>query len=234
MRHFWLSAAVILGAASGASAQTSPRFVVGPVARVDKVSAEAGVTSVMPVFGLAASVRLSRTWGIEGEITQARGREFTHSYDGVSETFAPLNSTLAEKERLGVLARWRYGYRPGMGGSVAVTARAGLASRADIQFRLGLAARNYERSFDYTVLRIPEGIDPARLATFSFGDGTSSSPHQRLNTQRGGLLMGVAVPIKITRRLTVAPDVRYVYGGPARIGEKHRELSLGVRAGWGF
>ena len=46
--------------------------------------------------------------------------------------------------------------------------------------------------------------------------------------------MGVAVPIKITRRVTVAPDVRYVHGGPARIGEKHRELSAGVRAGWGF
>jgi hypothetical protein len=78
------------------------------------------------------------------------------------------------------------------------------------------------------------GIDPARLATFSVGDGTSSSPNQRLNTQRGGLLMGVAVPIKITARLTVAPDVRFAYGGPARIGEKHRERSLGVRAGWGF
>ena len=46
--------------------------------------------------------------------------------------------------------------------------------------------------------------------------------------------MGIEAPIRIVQGLTLAPELRYVYGGPAQIGNKHRELSVGVRAAWGF
>ena len=188
---------------------------------------ESGLKTVMPVIGLVGSARFSKTWGMEGEITQASGG-FSRSYEGWFVSYAPPNSTRAEIERLAPTARRTLGYVPGLGGSVAVTARGGSTGRADVVFRLGLAFRNYTETSDYTILTIPEGIDPARIAASSvFTD-------QRVDRSRGGLLFGLEVPIRLVRQLTVSPDVRYVYGGPARIGEKHRELSLGVRAGWGF
>src|SRR6476659_356486 len=136
-------------------------------------------------------MRLSKSFGVEGGRTQARGQELVHSYEGVSETFAPLDSTLQEKERLGVHARWRFGYRPGLGGAVAMTAGGGVSRRADLVFRLGVSLRNYLQSYEYTVLTIPEGIDPSRLAGVSFGNGRSSGNPWLTNMTRGGLLMGL-------------------------------------------
>lgn len=233
MRSVWLTAAVVLLGATTASAQTGSRFFVGPLVRVDRVRVEGHTSSVVPVFGAVASMRLSRILGIEAEITHARGQEFVHSYDGVSETFAPPNSTLEEKERLGVHARWRFGFRPGVGGAVAMTAGGAVSRRADLLFRFGLSLRNYLQSYEYTVLSIPEGIDPSRLATVSFGNGSNSGNPWVTNMIRGGLLIGVDVPIRITGRLSLAPDVRYVNGG-ASLDYTHKEASLGLRGGWRF
>jgi len=233
MRSLWLSAALVLFAATTALAQTASRFVVGPVVRVDKVRVQGGVSSVMPVFGAIASMRLSKIFGVEGEITQAGGRELVHSYEGVSETFAPLDSTLQEKERLGVHARWRFGYRPGLGGAVAMTAGGSVSHRADLVFRLGLSFRNYLQSYEYTVLSIPEGIDPSRLAGVSFGNGRSSGNPWLTNMTRGGLLMGLDVPIRIAGRFSLVLDVRYVNGGTS-LNYTHKEVSVGIRGGWGF
>jgi hypothetical protein len=46
--------------------------------------------------------------------------------------------------------------------------------------------------------------------------------------------MGMAVPVKITKDLTVTSDVRYVYSGPDDRDDSHREESLGVRVEWRF
>ncbi len=234
MRTFWLAIVLTAAIVSGATAQTSPRFTVGPVVRGDRVAVERDLNSLMPVFGVSATARLTNTWGLEGEITRAAGSEFVHSYEAVSQHFAPANATAAEMERLGVKARWRYGYRPATGGSIAVTARAGLAGRADLVLRLGFAMRRYTEARHFTVLSIPPGIDPSRVTTVSFGDGTAASNDGYFKVQRGGLLVGVGVPVTLTRRLAVSADVQYVYGGPASFTYKHNEVSLGLRARWGL
>jgi hypothetical protein len=234
MREHVLGVVLIVTAVPAlATPQTTTKFDVGPVVRAEQIGVE-GVTQVMAVFGVAASARLSRIWGLEGEIAQSDGREFSHSREGISESFAPAGATWAEVERLGVLARWRYGYRPGLGGTVAVTARGTLNRHTDLLFRLGLATRSYTQSYEYSVLSIPDGIDPRRLAGHSFGNGERSGNPYVEKTQRGGLLMGAEVPIRIGTRLSVAPEVRYVYGGSARFDDKHQEVGLGVRAGWAF
>jgi hypothetical protein len=224
MRTLWVTTALVLGSVPAASGQ-SPRFDIGPVVRVDKVMVESGLDGVMPVIGVVASARLSKTWGVEAEITRASG-DFSRSYEGWFVSFAPPNSTRAEVERLAPTARRTMAYVPRVGGSVAVTARGGYTGRADIVVRLGAALRGYTETSDFVVLTIPEGIDPARVAATFNGERHARS--------RGGLLFGLEVPIRLARQLTVAPDIRFVYGGPAQIGEKHREVSLGVRAGWGF
>ena len=35
-------------------------------------------------------------------------------------------------------------------------------------------------------------------------------------------------------RTLMLPEVRFVYGGPAQIGNKHREAGLGARGIWRF
>ena len=220
---------IVGGAASDSLAQTPSRFTVGPVARVERVAVEAGLESTMSVFGATAAVQLSKVWGLEGEVTQANGREFVHGYEGILQTFASPNAPIEEIERLGVKARWRYGYRPGIGGSVAVTARGQVNERVDLVLRVGLATRKYRETATISILSIPPGIDPTQVVTVSFGDGTGLS-----KTNRGGLLFGFDVPLTVTGRLTVSPSLHYVYGGPASIGNKHREISFGVRVAWGM
>ena len=235
MRSLLAIVIATIGAATTVSAQTLPRVDIGPVVRVDKVTVQRGVSRTMPVFGVAASIRLSETWGVEGEVTQAGGGEFARSRDAISETFAPAGSSIAEIERLGVLARERMTYRAGVGWSAGVTARTGTTGRANMVFRLGLTSRTYAETWEHTTLRIPEGIDPSRLAGFAFGNGNRASNPWRGNAQRGGFLMGIDVPIRITQRLSLAPLVRYVYGsGPDGGDDGHRELSIGVRSGWRF
>jgi len=38
----------------------------------------------------------------------------------------------------------------------------------------------------------------------------------------------------VTRHLSLAPEVRFIYSGPARIGDKYRECGAGLRAAWRF
>src|SRR4026209_2248792 len=235
MSNRWVAVfLMVLTVPALASAQTASRFEIGPFVRMDKVSVE-GVSERMPVFGVAAAARLAKTGGLEGEITRADGPEFEHSREGISETFAPPGAPRAELERLGVHARWRpadrprlgrrgagaaaalpagaQACRPGCGGGVAVRARGRLTSRADMRVRLGLASRAYTETLEYIVVSMPAGPDPSRLAGFSFGNGNRASNPYSATTQRGGLLMGAEVPIRIAARFTVAPEVRYVYGG---------------------
>jgi hypothetical protein len=241
MRTVCVTMALIVGAVPMAFAQTSSRFEVASVARVDRVSvggSEGGsIHSVMPVFGVVVTARLWKTWGIEGEITQAQGHEFGSFRDAALVSFAATGATREEINRLSVLYRISDGYIPRMGWSVAATARRGLTGRADVELRLGLATRRYVETFDYTVLRIPDGIDPSRLPRFTRGPTAptgAGASNGRFNTVRGGLLMGVDVPIRITKGLTVTSNVRYVYGLGSKKDDSHREASLGMRIGWRF
>lgn len=230
MKTFLIGAAILTAVVPDVLGQTAPRFTIGPVARVERVAVEAGLKSTMPVFGVSTAVRLSKTWGLEGEITRAAGAEFVHSYEGVSQTFADPRAPQEEIERLGVRARWRFGYRAGVGGFAAATAKGAISDRVDLVLRFGLAVRNYTETAAFTILSIPPGIDPSRVASVSYGGDENGAS----TTQRGGLLIGFDVPVRVTRRLSVSPTLHYVYGGPARIGNKHREMSVGLRGAWGL
>jgi hypothetical protein len=91
---------------------------------------------------------------------------------------------------------------------------------------VGLSARNYLETSVYTILSIPEGVDPGRVAR----DFQDSSDHRT----RGGLLFGFDVSMAVTDHVSVAPELRFVYGGPASVGDKHREFGLGARGAWRF
>ena len=66
-----------------------------------------------------------------------------------------------------------------------------------------------------TILSVPEGV--------TFERAEAALPDSRGQRGRSGLLVGASVPVRITGRLHVAPEVRWVWGGPARIGNNYDE-----------
>lgn len=226
MRLILGTMAIALGTAAAAAGQPASRFTVGPVLRLDRVFTEGDATGSTPVGGVLAAFGISKTYGVEGELTWA-SRAIERSYEGwfISYVQTP-NPTREEIERAAPTARRSLKYSPGMGWSMAFVARGEVSPRVSLAARAGAAARRYLQTSDYTILTIPEGVDPARVAR----DFQSSSSHKL----RGGLLLGVDVPIAVSRHFAVAPEFRFVYGGPARVGDKYRELSLGVRGAWRF
>jgi hypothetical protein len=226
MRLMLLTTLVVLGSVTAASSQPASLFAVGPVVRVDRVFIEGGASGGTAVSGVVTSVRLAKSYRVEAELTQAWNR-VERSYEGrfVSYVTDP-NPTREEIERLAPTARRLLRYSPGVGWSSAFVARGDITPRVGLSARVGVSARRYVESSSYTILTIPDGVDPRRVAR-DFQD----SSHSRT---RGGLLFGFEVPVALTDHLSVAPELRVVYGGPAQIGNKHREVGLGARGAWRF
>ena len=226
MRGVLLTTSLLLMGAATAAAQSPSRFTVGPVARLDRVWLDGHTTGTTPVAGMAASVRISQRIAVDGELTGAM-QDIARSYEGWFISYAQgPNVTREEAERLAPTARRRLDYEPGTGVGGVVVARPATRHRVNVAGRLGVSARRYTERSSYHVLTIPEGIDPARVAR--------DFQPQAVKTVRGGLLTGVDVDIAVTGRFTLAPHMRFVYSGPAGIGNEHRELGLGVTGRWQF
>ena len=217
---------LVLGFVPAASAQTGSRFELAPIARLDRVFVEGGASGNTAVVGIATTFKLTTSYGVEADLTWAANR-IERSYEGWFISYAQgPGATREEIERLAPIARRSLGYEPGIGWSAAFVARGDVSPRVSLAARVGAAGRRYLETSAYTILSIPEDVDPARVAR-DFQD--SSSAHIR-----GGLLVGFDVAVAVTDHLRLAPEFRFVYGGPARIGNKHRELGLGARGVWRF
>ena len=225
MRVIILPVLLVLGSITSAAGQPA-RLELGPLFRVDHVFIEGDAGGATAVAGLTTGIRLSKTFGVDAELTWAANR-IERSYEGwfISYSDNP-NATRDEIERLAPIARRSLGYEPGIGGAAAFVARGQVNPRVSIAARVGVSARRYVETSAYTVLAIPEGVDPARVAR--------DFQNESRRRTRGGILLGLDVPIVVTDRLVISPEVRFVYGGPARVGSKHRELGVGLRGGWRF
>jgi hypothetical protein len=229
---FALATGLALAPAAGTSAQPlpqplqpRPRVEIGAVARTDRVMVEAGGSGSTAVGGAVVKVALTKTYGLEAEITKA-ANTIHRGNEGPTISYAPPGSSRAEIERLSAVVRHDHYYRPGIGTAFAFTARTTVSPRVGLVGRVGASMRRYEREEDNTILSVPPGIDPALPAR--------QLPDTRTTQGRGGLLFGADVPVTISSRLTVSPELRYVWGGPARIGNKHREFGLGATVAWHF
>jgi hypothetical protein len=221
-----LTASLVLGFVTTALCQPTYRFEIGPVVRVDRVFIEGDATGATPIAGVVTRFNVSKAYGLEAELTQAWNR-IERSYEGWFISYAKgPNPTRDEIERLAPIARRSLGYKPGLGWGVSFAARREISPRVGLATRIGASGRRYVQTSTYSILSIPEGVDPARVAR-DFQDSSSG----RI---RGGLLFGLDLSLAVTHQLSVAPEVRFVYSGPARIGNKHRELGLGARGAWRF
>jgi hypothetical protein len=230
MRLILLTTSLVLEFVTAALGQPVPKFEIGPVVRLDGVFVEGGASGGTTVVGVVTSFKISKTYGVEAELTQAWNR-IERSYEGWFFSYAvDPNATREEIERMAPILRRSLGYTPQLGGSAAFVARLARSPRVNLAVRMGVSARRYVETSAYQVLKLPEGVDPA-LFSKDFARNYRDSSQRGM---RGGLLVGLDLSLAVTDRMSVGPEVRVVYGGPARIGYNHRELGLGARGAWRF
>lgn len=204
-------------------AQEQGRIALAAVVRSDRVSFEGRQHARLPVTGFGVEYRVWRHIGIEGELTIAGG-ESTRSYEGDFISYAGPDATRAEILEKAVIARRTTVHNPGLGGSAGVTFHTGTSGRFSAAFRAGMSVRRYQYAETTTVLSVPAGV--------TFEEAASAFYDTHRPRGRGGLLFGVTMPIRIVSRLHVAPELRLVWGGPARVGNNYDEVSTGVRLIW--
>jgi hypothetical protein len=225
MRHVPVLIVAWLAGAASASAQVSDRLQLAAVARVDRVSFEGRQNARLPVTGVAVSYRVWHALRIEGEITTASG-ESRRSYEADFISYAGPDATREEILQRAVIARRTSVNRAGLGFAAAAAVETRHPGRLNLALRAGVSVRRYEYIDDMTILRVPEGVtvEQAELAL----------PDARGRRGRGGLLFGASVPVRIAGNFHVAPELRWVWGGPARIGNNYDEATAGARITWTF
>ena len=225
MRHVLALCLVWLGGVASVSAQVSERLEIAAIVRTDRVSFEGGQNARLPVTGVGVAYRLWRNMRLEGEVTMASG-ESRSSYEGDFISYAEPGATREEFQRMAVIARRTTVNKAGLGFATAVAVETRERGRVNLILRAGISLRRYDYIEDTTVLRVPEGV--------TVEQAESAMPDGRGQRGRSGLLFGASVPIRIAGRLHVAPDVRWVWGGPARIGNNYDEGIVGARVLWKF
>jgi len=225
MRHVLLIGIVWIAGAAPASAQASERFEIAAIVRSDRVSFEGGQNARLPVTGIAIGYRIWSNMLIEAEVTTASG-ESRRNYEGDFISYAGPNATREEFLRMAVIARRTTINKAGPGFSTGVAIETRDPGRVNLALRAGVSFRQYNYIDDTTVLRVPDGV------TFEQAEAAMPDAHGRRG--RSGILMGASVPIRIAGRLHIAPEVRWVWGGPARVGNNYDEGALGARAIWKF
>jgi hypothetical protein len=225
MRHVPVLIVVWLAGAASASAQVSDRLQLAAVARVDRVSLEGRQHARLPVTGVAVSYRVWHVLRIEGEMTTASG-ESRRSYEADFISYAGPDATREEIRQRAVMGRRTSVNKAGIGFAAAAAVETRYPGRLNLALRAGVSVRRYEYIEDMTILRVPEGVT-VEQAEFAL-------PDARGQRGRSGLLFGVGVPVRIAGNLNVAPEVRWVWGGPARIGNNYDEATAGARISWTF
>ncbi len=225
MRQLLVLGVVGLASVASASAQVTERLEIAGVVRTDLVSFEGRQNTRLPVTGIGIAYRVWRDMRVEGEITNAAG-ESRRSYEGDFISYAGPGATREEILQMAVIARRTTVNKAGLGIATAVAVETRQPGRVNVALRAGVSFRQYDYAEDTTVLRVPEGV--------AFDQAESAMPDGRGQRGRGGLLLGASVPVRIFGDLHVAPEVRWVWGGPARIGNNYDEGTIGARVAWKF
>jgi hypothetical protein len=225
MRQVVALGIVWIAAAASASAQVTERLDIAGIVRSDNVSFEGGQSARLPVAGASVAYRVWKDLRVEAEITRASG-ESRRTYEADFISYAGPDATREEIARMAVIAKRTTINKAGLGFAAAVAAEKQLAARVNAAVRAGIGFRQYSYVDDMTVLRVPEGV--------TLDQAESAMRDDAGRRGRSGLLFGASLPVRIIGRLYVAPEVRWVWGGPARVGSNYDERTVAVRVGWKF
>ena len=226
MRTFILTC-VVLSSAGAASAQPAGgRFYAGATTAVDGGTRGNIDGGAIPSAGLLIGFRLSDAWSLEGELEKP-----FHSASRSSEAFwvsyPPTSSANREEfERYGIKARFDRSQEADFGWSATAMWRSREPGRVNVGLSAGVAGRNFSSRTVRENTFVSPLIDlPATHPSLAPEDVT------RRNVA-GGLTGGIAVMIRATSHVVLAPEVRYTYG--MIDDDPYRVFRAGLRTTWAF
>jgi hypothetical protein len=218
-----IAAGLVLSGPVTGSAQTPPRGHVTAILGAYRVDSD-HVLGTAPGIGVAGGVRLTSRFHAEIELVRPAGT-FFREYTGTSVSFAGPGASRAEIERLGVVTTFSYERRilHTVSGGIVFHARA--RGRWTPLFYAGVANQHVVNVSRRVPVRLPEGVDPVKLARVV--------PEEERHVRNlGALTGGVGVSLALTRRLSVMPDLRIDYGS---IGDEiENAIRPSIRFTWSF
>jgi opacity protein-like surface antigen len=217
-RTTWLATAFLVGLSVSAEAQ-DPRAVYAGLSIGTHVERGERVTGRAPAIGIVGGVRFNRSWGVEVELawpTRSFVRERTCRC-------VSLASTLEDFDRLAVTERLREVRTVTSSVSVGAVYQPQLGQWRPRVF-MGVTNHRVSEDSTSTILAVPEGVDPARVAAMH--------PDSHVARNLGGLAVGGGVVYSYTPHLSLGADVRYDYGS---IGDEINNVwRSSVRSIWSF
>jgi len=218
-----LAAAMLAAGAVSTEAQQAGRFYAGVNLGAHHESADR-VTGTTSVVGVTLGFRLRRAIGVEIDLNRPQS-ELSREYTGTSVSFAGPGASREEIERLAVDTRFINSRRVLSTFSAVVAYYLPASGRWSPRLFLGVTNHMARERTELIHLSIPEGIDPERVRRTM----PEQAPFVR---ELGGLTIGGSVGFAVTRRLSIAPDLRYDYGS---IGDEiNNVLRTSVRVLWSF
>lgn len=213
-------AAVVILAAAQASAQG--RFYAGVTTATDGGNRGNIPGGAVPSVGGVLGVRLGQAWALELEVERGFRTTTAGTGDSILVSFPPSpNPTREEIERYGILVHSARTQRAGAGWSAHAVWRTREPGRVNVGLLMGVASRVYSTTLVRTTLAVSPLV--TLPPTYRLPDETSGR-----RMVAGGLSGGVVVFVRVTDRLSIAPDFRFVAG--LITDDPYRVFRTGVRA----
>lgn len=208
------------------AAQAQPRLYVAVTTAADTGERGNIPGGAVPSLGGMIGLRLTDAWSIEVEVERGFRKTTAGSGEAVIVAFPPTrNPTREEIELYGIRARSDRTQIAGVGWS----AHAAWRSREPGRINVGLLAGVSSRVYTSRLVRTTTFVSPL----------LNLSPAYRLpdeNSSRrmvaGGLTGGLAIFVRVTRQLTVAPEFRVTTG--LITDDPYKVFRSGIRAMWSF
>jgi hypothetical protein len=198
---------LLLGAAvAPAAAQPAPADALGPqrAPRFFAAASLAGYRAGIEPFsgssaapGLGVGAFLTPHVSVEAELLRP-ALSARHDYSGWSISLAPPGATREEIERMAVWTQFNNHLSIPWAGSVAAGFNTDRLRRVSARALVGLAFRKAIKTRDDLNVQAPPGHT---LAEFP-------DRHERSEETTTGLLLGLAVPVRVTGALAVVPQIR--------------------------
>lgn len=217
-RATWLALGFVVTVSVSAQAQDARAIYVGLSVGTHAERAER-VTGTAPAIAIVGGVRFNSSWGAEVELARP-----TYSFvrERTCRCFS-LASTREDFDRLAVTERLREDRTVTSSLSVGAVYQP-LLGRWRPRVFMGVTNHRVSEASTSTILAVPEGVDPARVAAMR--------PDSRVSRNLGGLALGGGVAYAYTPHLSLGADVRYDYGS---IGDEINNVwRSSVRSTWSF
>ena len=208
------------------TAQAQPRLYIAVTTAADVGERGNIPGGAVPSLGGLIGLRLTDAWSIEVEVERGFRTTTAGSGESVIVAFPPTrNPTREEIELYGIRARSDRTQTAGTGWSAHATWRSRDPGRVNVGLLAGVSSRVYTSRLVRTTTFVSPLLDLS--PTYRLPDENSSR-----RMVAGGLTGGLAVFVRVTRLLTVAPEFRVTTG--LITDDPYKVFRSGIRAMWSF